>query len=71
MERYLEETVTSRRIPFTLEGIEKLKDLRLLISPDKENLLPYPTVLNEMIISMHARLVHEGIIDKRDITKGE
>jgi hypothetical protein len=71
MERYLEETVTSRRIPFTLEGIEKLKDLRLLISPDKENLLPYPTVLNEMIISMHARLVHEGIIDKRDITKGD
>jgi hypothetical protein len=71
MERYLAETVTSRRIPFTLEGIEKLKDLRQLISPDKENPLPYPTVINEMIISLHGKLVQEGSLEERDITKGE
>jgi len=69
MERYLENTVTSRRIPFTLEGIEKLKDLRQVISPEKDNPLPYPTVIDQLIASMHGELVRTGLIPQRDINK--
>lgn len=69
MQKYLENTVTSRRIPFTLDGIEKLKDIRGLISPDKDDQLPFPTVLDEMIRSMHAQLVADGLITPREIVK--
>jgi hypothetical protein len=57
---YLQDTVTSRRIVFTFEGIEKLKAIRKYYEKLGLGKLPLPTLINGMINTEYADIKDSG-----------
>jgi hypothetical protein len=56
----LKNTVTARTIPFTFEGIEKLKAIRDYVEEDKGLRYPYPTLIDGCIKHVYDMLVQSG-----------
>lgn len=53
---YLKQTVTSRRIPFTFEGIEKLKALREHYNNIGLGWYPLPTIIDHLVQQKYSDL---------------